>query len=243
MSALARFQDDFADALRGDPTAFAPAGQPAFAIYRNTAMRACLDVLEANYPAVVCLVGREWFRAASAVYVSQSPPRDGRLTSYGDAFAGFLATFPPAAELTYLAEVARLDRLWTESFVAADAGVLTATAIASLGADALGAQTLHVHPATRPFASSLPTVSIWQASRAGAAVSADLVWRAECAVVTRVDDEVCVVPVEASALRFLESLADGACLADAALATLGTHPEARIDLLLSSLLRAGALAT
>lgn len=242
MSALARFQDDFTDALYGDATDFAPASQPSFAIYRNTAMRACLDALEANYPAVVCLVGREWFRAAAAIHVTQSPPRDARLMTYGEEFAGFLAAFPPASELSYLADVARLDRLWTESFVAADAGVLAATTVASLDADALGALTLRLHPAARPFVSSLPVVSIWQASRAGMAVSADLVWRVECAIVTRVDDEVRVTPVEASALSLLESTVGGASLADAALSTLGMHPNARIDLLLASLLQAGAFA-
>jgi hypothetical protein len=243
MSALARFQDDFTDALYGDVTDFAPATQAAFAIYRNTAMRACLDALEANYPAVVCLVGREWFRAAAAIHVAQCPPCDARMVTYGKAFAGFLAAFPPASELPYLADVAHLDRLWTESFIAADSRVLAATAVASLDADALGALTLHRHPAARPFTSSLPAVSIWQASRAGMAVGTELIWRAECAIVTRVDDEVRVMPVEASALRLLESIVEGASLADAAHSTLGMHPDARIDLLLASLLQAGAFAT
>ena len=243
MNGLAGFQGDFADALDGDATAFAPARQPAFAIYRNTAMRACLDALEANFPAVVCLVGREWFRAAAAIHVTQSPPRDPRLTTYGEAFAEFLVAFPPASELPYLVDVARLDRLWVESLVAADANVLAATTVASLGADALGALTLRVHPAARPFASSLPAVSIWQASRAGMAVGEDLIWRTECAVVTRIDNEVSVTPVEASALRFLEAIAESSSLADAAFSTLDRYPDARIDLLLASLLEAGAFAT
>ena len=66
-SALARFQDAFAHALF---TADAvPAGeiaaltaQPAFAVYRNTVMKGCIDALQANYPAVLRLVGEEWAR-------------------------------------------------------------------------------------------------------------------------------------------------------------------------------------
>ena len=243
MSALIHFQEGFAAALHGDVPAVAPADQPAFAIYRNSVMRACLDALEANFPAVVCLVGRDWFRAATALHVAESPPRDVRLMNYGEDFAGFLATFPPASELLYLPDVARLDRLWTESFVAADAEILAASAMSSLEPDALGACVLHGHPATRPFTSSLPAVSIWQASRAGLAIGADLVWQAECAIVTRVEDVVRVTPVEASALQLLACIDEGACLADAALATLDTYPDARIDLLLASLLHAGAFAT
>ncbi len=39
MSAMTRFQDDFAKALHDDDAMFPPANQPAFAIYRITAMR------------------------------------------------------------------------------------------------------------------------------------------------------------------------------------------------------------
>src|SRR6187402_2697678 len=125
MTSLARFQNDFADAIYDDARSFPLAGHAAFAIYRNTAMRACLDALEANVPAVVCLVGRDWFRAAAAIHVAQSPPCDARLFTYGDDFADFLAAFPPAAELPYLADVARLDRLALESLFATDVGVLS----------------------------------------------------------------------------------------------------------------------
>ncbi|WP_213949783.1 DNA-binding domain-containing protein [Luteibacter sp. dw_328] len=242
MSALARFQDDFADALY-DERAFAPVDQAAFAIYRNTAMRACLDALEANYPAVVCLVGRDWFRAAAALHASQSPPRDGRLFTYGDDFPDFIGTFPPASDMPYLGDVARLDRLWVESLVAADASVLDAATMTTLGPDGIAALRLRVHPATRTFAAASPAVTIWQASRAGVAVGADLVWQPEYAIVTRGHLEVGVAAVEAPVLRFLEAIAEGVSLADAALSTVAIHPDARIDLILASLLNAGAFAT
>lgn len=242
MSAMARFQDDFAQALHHEDAAFPHANQPAFAIYRNTAMRGCLDALEANYPAVVCLVGREWFRAAAAIHVEQSPPPDGRLVSYGLDFADFLAGFAPASELPYLADVARLDRLWTESFIAEDAAVLDAAAIAPLAAKSLGALRLQSHPACRTFTSPMPAVSIWLASRSGVAASAEMVWQAEHAIVTRVDHVVRVTPVHAAALRFMAAITLGVSLADAAFATLAVYPDARIDFLLSSLLQAGAFA-
>jgi hypothetical protein len=243
VNALARFQDDFANALANDATDFAPANQPAFAIYRNTALRACLDALEANYPAVACLVGREWFRAAAAVHVAQSPPRDARLITYGDDFADFLASFAPASDLPYLADVARLDRLWSESLVAADAATLAAANLVNLGPDALGALTLRLHPALRPFASSLPTVSIWQASRNGIPAPADLAWEAESAIVTRIDHDVRVTPIDAPALDLLALVAEGRPLGDAALSILTLHPDARIEVLLAGLLQAGAFAT
>ena len=125
---LARFQSSFAEALF-NPASDVPGlasglrSQPAFAVYRNTVMKACVDALEANFPSVARLVGSEWFRAAAAIYVGRHPPPDARLLRYGDGFAEFLDTFEPAAELPYLAGVARLDRCWTQVHAAEDAAI------------------------------------------------------------------------------------------------------------------------
>ena len=56
------------------PEVAALAAQPAFAVYRNTVMKGCIDALQANYPAVARLVGEEWFRAAAAIYVREALP-------------------------------------------------------------------------------------------------------------------------------------------------------------------------
>src|SRR5690606_8245365 len=56
---LARFQDAFLRALLsgapapiGDATIAGLCGQPGFAVYRNTAIKGCIDALAANYPSV-----------------------------------------------------------------------------------------------------------------------------------------------------------------------------------------------
>lgn len=242
MSALACFQASFVEALRADHGG-GPASHPAFAVYRNTVMRGCLDALEANFPAVVCLVGREWFRAAAAVHAARQPPRDSRLMMYGEGFAEFLAGFEPARDLVYLADVARLDRLWSQSHAAADADPLSASALRAVPADRLGERRLSLHPATRWLVASLPVVSIWQASRAGVAVADDLPWQPEPALVTRVDGGVRVSAVSPASLRFVEACADGHPLAEAAELTLRVHPDAPIDLILAGLISAGAFAT
>ena len=121
---LSDFQDAFAQTLQtggtGSPTLTTLTAQPGFAVYRNTVMKGCIDALVANYPAVVRLVGDDWFRAAAAVFVRAHPPRHPMLVDYGRDFPSFLSAFEPAAELTYLPDVARLDRFWTEAHVAAD---------------------------------------------------------------------------------------------------------------------------
>jgi hypothetical protein len=90
-------------------------------------LKSLIDALEANYPTVAQLVGREWFRACAAEYVRTQPPRSPALVLYGETFPFFLSQFPPAAELAYLPEVARIDRLWMETHTAADEGARSVT--------------------------------------------------------------------------------------------------------------------
>ena len=91
---LAAFQDRFVRTLL-DPELPAP---PAFAVYRNTVIKGCIDALQGNYPTVARLVGDEWFRAAALRFVREHPPRAPMLVEYGEGFSAFLETFPPAAE-------------------------------------------------------------------------------------------------------------------------------------------------
>ncbi len=243
MNGLAAFQSDFAAALFADSPAFAPVRHPAFAVYRNTVMRACLDALEANFPAVACLVGRDWFRSAAAIHVASSPPRDARLAMYGKSFADFLAGFEPAGSLPYLADVARLDRLYVECLHAEDVPTLGADRLAALGPGALARTCLRPHPATRWFSSAMPSRTIWEASRRGEAVHADLSWQPEQALVLRTPHGVHVQPAGPLEIDLLEACAAGATLGEATLAAATTYPDARIDLTLSGLLRSGAFAT
>ena len=240
MSTLAAFQDAFAMALHDEASTFAPASHPAFAIYRNTVMRGCLDALEANFPAVVCLVGRDWFRAAAAVHVVESPPDDVRLGTYGAAFADFLGRFEPASELPYLADVARLDRLWTESHDAADAPALAVATLAAHSPATLATTRLYIHPATRWLASPLPAYSIWHASRLGNPVGEELVWRPEAALVVRIGHEVRVHALDPAAVHVLGAIDGGAALGDAVADAASAFPGAPIDLVLSGLTRSGA---
>ena len=151
---LAGFHSAFAAALftPADPRGplAALTAQPAFAVYRNTVMKACVDALEANFSTVARLVGSDWFRAAAAryVYVAAQPPDDARMLEYGGSFADFLQTFEPARELPYLADVARLDRCWTEAHAAAD-GSPDAAFIGTLAPEELGATRVAPHPAAR----------------------------------------------------------------------------------------------
>ncbi|MBB3176204.1 DNA-binding domain-containing protein [Variovorax sp. Sphag1AA] len=249
-SAHTQFQSAFATALYAgggiaDPAVQALVAQPAFAVYRNTVMKGCVDSLEANFPAVAQLVGSDWFRAAAALHVAEGPPRDGRLVNYGSAFPGFLASFEPASDLPYLAGVARLDAMWSEAHVAADAAPLDAAWFARHEPDALARLVLTPHPAARwAWFHDQPVFTIWQRNRTdgNAADMTELIWRGEGALITRPLDAIQSCAISKAACAFLDACATGLPLADAAERALDVDPEADLAALLEGLLRAGAFA-
>src|ERR1700693_4340650 len=84
-------------------------GAERIAIYRRTMFTNYRNALGATYPVVQKLVGTFFFEAAVAEFVRACPSRSGDLNAYGDTFGVFLAGFPPAADLPYLGDVARLE--------------------------------------------------------------------------------------------------------------------------------------
>ncbi|MCL4745939.1 MAG: putative DNA-binding domain-containing protein [Burkholderiaceae bacterium] len=250
MSALARFQDAFSAALAGraesaDPALAALVGQHGFAVYRNTVASACIDALQANYPTVLRLVGEQWFRAAAAIHVAQSPPRNASLLEYGSGFADFLARFGPAQELPYLEGVARLDRFWSQAHVAADATPLDPARLARLAPDRAGAARLALHPAAHwSTFGQMPVATIWRRHRDSGPDApvelGELEWRGDAVLITRPQDDLRWCAIESGAAAFLDACARGATLAEAAAWALDAQPDTDLEQLMAQLLDAGA---
>ena len=244
-----RFQCAFAGALldpgaaRAGPLAELVA-QPAFAVYRNTVMKGCVDALEANFPAVARLVGERWFRAAALDYATWQPPDDARLLSYGRSFPEYLALGETARELPYLPGVARLDRYWIEAHIAADADT-DAAFLATLAPGELASVPVAPHPAARwQWFDTLPIYTLWSRNRIAGddAHPRDIEWQGEGALLTRPHDQVIWRAAGQAECVFLDACAAaGATLADAAAATIAFQSDADLAALLAGLLRAGAL--
>lgn len=245
-SQLASFQDGFARALLARDERQPPSpwqAQPAFAVYRNTVLKGCIDALEANYPSVARLVGREWFRSAALLYVRAQPPHNGALLDYGRTFARFLRGFEPAEDLPYLAGVASLDRFWTEAHVAADAPPLNAAQLAALEPECLMQCRLAPHPAARwAWFEGQPIYSIWQRNRQADDEARELPWQSEGVLITRPDEAVGWLPAGQADCAFLDACAQQRPLGDAIETALQADPQADLGALLARLLQAGALS-
>lgn len=251
MRGLEEFQDGFARALVSVelPSGLPPdvervARQPAFSVYRNTVLKGWVDALEANFPAVVRLVGEEWFRAAAAVYARANPPRTVMMVSYGDSFAAFLETFEPAAELPYLPAVARLDRLWTEAHVAADAPVLDAGTFAAMAPEALAATVGVLHPSARIAWCGHTAPSIWLDARGLTPEVHEIAFeaRGEGVLLVRAGGPVETLKLTAGGFAFLDASARGLTLAEACGAALAEEPSLDLASLTAALIEVGAFS-
>lgn len=117
MSDLSAFQDRLAlGLLGGDLNVIRLAVRPgpigaeeAFSVHRNTALHGLVNALRISHPTVDALVGEAFFDQVALAYVSVHPPSGLWLTGYGEGFADFLQTYPLAADLPYLPDVARFD--------------------------------------------------------------------------------------------------------------------------------------
>lgn len=255
MHALGRFQTAVAQALDppgarapgtfDEPAIAALVAQPGFAVYRNTVAKGRIDALQANFPSVARLVGDEWFRAAAAIFARTHPPRDPVLLRYGEAFPDFLAAFPPAAELPYLAPVATLDRWWTEAHCAADEAVLDPGAAAAAARGDLGECRLVPGASTRwGWFDDQPIATLWARNRyaEGAVDLSDIEWRGEGLLIVRPGPDVIAVPLDRGTCAFLDACAGGASLADAATRVLARVPQAELADVVGPLLEAGAFS-
>ena len=156
-----------------------------FAVYRNNVVVGLVDALATRFPAVQRIVGEEFFRAMAGVFVRAHPPRSPLMMDYGDDLPAFVETFAPAAELPYLADVARLEAARTRAFHAADAAPLTAAAFAALQPAELEALRLQFCPGIAIVRSAHPIVTIWAMNVDEAEPAPIDDWRSEDALVSQ----------------------------------------------------------
>jgi hypothetical protein len=221
---FAKTQESFAGALL-DPQRTVPRAvtshtarvpQRRFAVYRNNVMVGLVEALRTQFPAVEKIVGDEFFVAMARVFVAAYPPRSPILVHYGDALADFIASFEPATELPYLADVARLEAARTRAYHAADTVPLNPSYWQMLDPGALHSMRVRLHPSVQILRSSYPLVTIWAMNSGKSELRPIEDWRGEDAVIARPHSDVEVRALTAGGAIFLTALAAGASLADAA---------------------------
>jgi len=136
------------------------------AIYRNNTRIGLTEALRDRYPVVNRLVGERFFDRLALAYLQAYPPQSSVLLWFGGQLAEFVATFSPAQDLVYLADIARLEWYWHEAYHEADGRMLTIAKLASLDPDCYGRMGFDLQPSARFIASRYPIQRIWACNQA-----------------------------------------------------------------------------
>ena len=211
------------------------------AIYRNTCVMTLVNSLQLTFPAVRLLVGDEFFEGAARQFVACDPPRSAYLNDYGASFAPFLAQFAPAAGISYLADVARLEWAVSRALHAPDELALDVARLAALDPGEAGKLRFRARADVSALRLSSPADAIWRAVLAGdetAMAGLKLNSGPVYLLVERCDDAVAVQRLEPAAGPFSAALLAGQRL-DTALEAGSADPEMDFNSLLAGHLRLG----
>lgn len=164
---LGALQRAFAQALV-EPAAGVPAQLVAtperFAIYRGNLFMHARRALANSYPVIAQLVGEEFFGGLARAYAQAHASGDPDLNRYGDRFAAFVAGFAPAAELPWLADMARLEWAVHLAWHARDAPL---AALGGIDPVRLARARLVPHPACAVLESRWAVARLWLAHQEG----------------------------------------------------------------------------
>lgn len=189
------------------------------AVHRNNVMVSLVDALSQTFPVTQQLVGDTFFCAMAQVFVRTCPPRSRILARYGQDFPGFIAQFPPAATLPYLADMARLEWQRVQALHAADAPPFDLDAITTLvqDPDALPHLVWQFAPDVHLLQSPHAVVSLWAAHQpeGGVAIEAVDLTQPESALIFRSGLDVMVLQADPGLAALVAALMHNSVFGDA----------------------------
>jgi hypothetical protein len=164
------------------------------------------------------LVGEDFFAAAADTFITREPPKSAWLDLYGENFPEFLQSFEPVASLTYLPDVARLERAVCHALHAVDAEPLEYSQLLDIEPSVHGRLCFTPHPSVSLVFSPYPVDTIWRAvlTRDNAVLAAiDHSTGAVWLLVERRGGEIEVARLDERRWKFAEALFAGHSLSTA----------------------------
>jgi len=212
MASLRELQRSFAAALRNPDVACAVLPPANLAVYRNNASITFRETLERTFPVVRRRVGDDYFRQLAARYRQAFPSRQGDLHWVGRDFALFLHEHLAGTDYAWLADLAQLEWLRTESAVAEELPPLGAEALTSIAPDDLEHLSFGLQPSLRFHRSSFPVFSVWRANQADIAPPVDQSLGAEAGMTLQRHGYPEIRELDGAVFAFASALHSGATL-------------------------------
>lgn len=194
-------------------------------VYRNNVFASLTGALRACYPVINRLVGERFFDSAAKHYIRDYPSTSGNLHEFGREYAGFIRAFPSAAELDYLADIARLEWAYQEVFHAPEPNAFGLDGLSSVPPDRYDELRFKLHPASRLLVSEYPILHIWQVNQPGCDGMVDLSEGGVNLLVIRRGLAIQIEALSPAEHALLENLAQGHVMSYAAAHALKAEPE------------------
>lgn len=134
--------------------------------YRDNYIGTLSAALESAYPVVARIVDKPFFLEAARRFILATPSESGDLNEFGESFGDFLATYPYAAGLGYLPDVARMEWLVQQVFYAPDTPPTDLAILTRLHEDLYSDLCFFVTPAHARIDSPWPLPDIWRVNQA-----------------------------------------------------------------------------
>ena len=235
MPSLSEVQDAFRKAVMEgrpeacvamiDPDGLSPLAR--IAVYRNNTLGALVSALRLTYPAVLALVGDNFFDGVASRFALLDPPASAQLTHWGEGFADYLRTFPGCGHLPWLPDVAILEWAVGQALYALETGEATS-------ADRMANLPMAAFLWPHPSLSCLRLDSPAEAIRSAALRGGDGLERIDPnagpvhLAVVRQADSIAIRRLDASAWRLLDRLRKGEPMGSAGMDLM---PDERLGLL------------
>ena len=175
-----------------------------------------------------------------APFIEGEPPRSPVLLRYGAGFPAFVAGFPPAAPVPYLADMASLEWAWHAAYHAEDAAPLPLGDLARAVEHAEDAA-LSLHPSLGVVRSLYAIVSIFELNTQAGEVPATRLEGGEDALVVRPKLEVEVRRLPPGGASFILALRETKALGEAAAIAANEVPGFELETNLAGLIASGAI--
>lgn len=230
------------DALAGD----AGRNLRRLEAYRRNVFANLCTALALTYPVVQRIVGEIFFREMARAYVRTEPSASGDLNDYGANFASFIAAYPYAVDLPYLAEVARLE--WQRQLLelAADAKNVRPdtpfAALATTPADGYDALFFELDPAIVRLNSDWPLANIWRVNQTDYSGDMQVDFTCACQLLLwRTSSQVELAALGRAEAALLDELIAGRALAPAVILALEIDESFELGVCLQRWITAGVL--
>jgi len=186
-------------------------------IYRNNVFYSLKNALADLYPVFKRLTGDDFFNGAGLAYLNMYPPEQASMVNFGKTFPEFLEKFEYASNYKWLADIAKLELAWHQSYHEADAVSLTPADLDHIPPQELAEMNVRPLPSLRLIKSKYPIYKIWLANQDGVDndETIDLDAGGELLCLYRPQYDVIIKIISVGAYVFLSNLQQGQALGDA----------------------------